>query len=252
MFYKMGDVDDKSMFLLWMEEYDKMNSCKPFQVTPITLSLAHEGTCLQFYSNNGRWAPLGKALWFMKETKGSQGTHINLWSSQRIREKWQAHAPNGGRHLCPDNSTVASLAVSDPWLIDGYKFDNRVYVLVASITPLVVLFRSGHLRFSQVLYSAEEGSSDPASNETAPADKEKDLRMGMHVTNPRFGLSHTNDTRKVLRPVKDMWRDLVRSHSKERTRVLWERLQMSVRNAALQAVYASRHIWFGHGGYTQW
>ena len=35
--------------------------------------------------------------------------------------------------------------------------------------------------------------------------QEKDELMGMHVTNPRFGLTHTNDTRKVLRPVKVLY-----------------------------------------------
>jgi len=40
------------------------------------------------------------------------------------------------------------------------------------------------------------------------------LSPGRHVTNPRFGLSHTNDTRKVLRPVKDLQRDLVRRYGK--------------------------------------
>ena len=236
MFYKLGDVDDKSVLRDWLEEYEKEHGCEPFQVTPITLFLGDKNTCKEFYSNNRRWAYADNAVWFMKETKGSQGTHINLLSSRYVQAMGTARARVGGssaqgetkviagRHLCPENGTVASLAVK-PWLIDGYKFDNRVYVLVASITPLVVLLRPGHLRFSQVTYT-EDDINPPPDSGPAEGDIEKDMRMGMFVTNPRFGLSHTNDTGKVLRPVTDMERALADVHGEEKASVMWSKLQV--------------------------
>jgi hypothetical protein len=111
MFYKMGDVDDKGMLLKWMAQYDRAHGCKPFQVTPVTLSLADTATCLSFYSDNRRWAPSDTALWFIKESKGSQGTHITLWSSRHVQDRWRAQARMVAPRVCPDNASVASLAV---------------------------------------------------------------------------------------------------------------------------------------------
>ena len=186
MLYKMGGVDDKGLLKRWLDDYDKEHGCKAFQVTPVTLPLSDMDTCLEFYSNNRRWASSNESLWFMKESNGSQGTHINLWTSSQVHAKWQAQGEKGAsgsrtrglgvqmhlkttiaalpsedghrrdvaeevvhagedrakwasaERLCPDNGSVASLAVPDTWLIDGYKFDNRVYVLVPSLVSLVI------------------------------------------------------------------------------------------------------------------
>ena len=319
MFYKMGDVDNKDKLRQWLQAYDEQHACPPFQITPVTISLSDRDTCRDFYSNNSRWAPSDASMWFIKDSNGSQGTHIKLRTRRQIEAMWRAQEsaaqssraekkawernPRHPSRLCPNeaHASVASLSVQQPWLIDGYKFDNRIYVLVASVTPLIVLFHSGHLRFSQVKYQDHdprpESADAPFKGQEArggkgkegdvgsgggggvgegitrdeqgrkewlrgvkaagwvlegDADIEKDKLMGMHVTNPRFGLAHTNDTRRVIRPIQDLWRDLLRQHDEARARPMWKRLQTSVRNAALQAVYASRPVWFGHGGYTAW
>jgi len=61
-----------------------------------------------------------------------------------------------------------SLEVPDIWTIDDKKFDNRIYVLVPSIEPLMIFFREGHLRFSVFNHSEPDTSPSPVEA-TAPS-----------------------------------------------------------------------------------
>jgi tubulin polyglutamylase TTLL5 len=51
--------------------------------------------------------------------------------------------------------------VSNPFLVDGFKFDMRIYVLVTSINPLeAFIYREGFARLSTERYSLDENLMD--------------------------------------------------------------------------------------------
>lgn len=59
----------------------------------------------------------------------------------------------------PEQSVVAQTYIDDPYLVDGLKFDLRMYVLIFGIHPLrIYLFDDGLARFATNTYqSAKEG-----------------------------------------------------------------------------------------------
>jgi hypothetical protein len=51
---------------------------------------------------------------------------------------------------------IASEYISNPLLIDGYKFDLRVYVAITSFNPLrVYIYDEGLTRFATVKYNSD-------------------------------------------------------------------------------------------------
>lgn len=49
---------------------------------------------------------------------------------------------------------VTSLLSSQPFIIDGFKFDLRIYVLVTSCDPLrIFVYKEGLVRFATTSYS---------------------------------------------------------------------------------------------------
>jgi len=56
---------------------------------------------------------------------------------------------------------VVSQYVANPLLVDGYKFDMRIYVLVTSFDPLkIYMFKEGLARFATQKYSTSQKSVD--------------------------------------------------------------------------------------------
>ncbi|XP_015198900.1 tubulin polyglutamylase ttll6-like isoform X2 [Lepisosteus oculatus] len=64
------------------------------------------------------------------------------------------------RDINPDEHIVCQSYISKPFIIDGYKFDLRLYVLVTSCDPLrVFLYQEGLVRFATSRYSHPHSSN---------------------------------------------------------------------------------------------
>lgn len=84
---------------------------------------------------------------------GCTWTHPAFWLRRLFSGSW-----NGAVVSCLSacgGSSLAQMYVRDPWLLGGRKFDNRAYVFVASISPMVVLMRPGFLKVSANLYDRD-------------------------------------------------------------------------------------------------
>jgi len=85
----------------------------------------------------------GEQLWIVKPSASSQGRGIFL-----LRNLVE---------LPTKESVVVSRYVEKPLLIQGLKFDLRIYVLVTSFSPLrAYIYREGLTRFASKPYSTEE------------------------------------------------------------------------------------------------
>uniref|UniRef100_A0A1B6DER8 Tubulin polyglutamylase TTLL4 n=1 Tax=Clastoptera arizonana TaxID=38151 RepID=A0A1B6DER8_9HEMI len=84
----------------------------------------------------------GKDKWIVKPPASARGTGI------KVIHKW-TQIPK----KCP---LIVQKYIAEPYLINGSKFDLRLYVLVTSINPLCVyLYDNGLVRFASVKYSNE-------------------------------------------------------------------------------------------------
>jgi len=262
-------IDNKAFFIHALQHYETHLKCKPNQMWPPTLELNNSANCKAFYYENSRFAPAPNSLWFLKGEKGSTGRHITLARRHEI-ETDAARGLDG----CPRSGAIASLEVPNIWTINGRKWDNRIYVLVPSIQPLVVLFRAGHLRFSVLNYTrdhrpglfadagARPGEAGGAAGAGAAAHPpggglggslggagkggkargawHADEEISRHVTNPRFGMSFTRDANDVIKPVDYLREVLVREYGPSEGDTRYRRYQKSVRNAAQVVIHAIR------------
>ncbi|XP_054266333.1 tubulin monoglutamylase TTLL4-like isoform X2 [Macrosteles quadrilineatus] len=84
----------------------------------------------------------GKETWIVKPPASARGTGI------KVIHKW-TQIPK----KCP---LVVQKYILNPYLINGSKFDLRLYVLVTSINPLrIYMYDNGLVRFASVKYSNE-------------------------------------------------------------------------------------------------
>lgn len=78
--------------------------------------------------------------------------------------------------VCTDQLSVISRYISNPLLINGHKFDLRIYVLVTCYDPLrIYVFKEGLARFASETYSNNMSKDN----------------MFMHLTN--YSINKQND-----------------------------------------------------------
>jgi hypothetical protein len=129
----------------------------------------------------------------VKPSKGSQGAGISIC---RSHEELQHVMQQNGRWA----EGVAQMYIDRPLLLEGYKFDLRLYVLVTSCSPLRIhIYRDGLARLCtekyQVVSSGEQLDLSAAAG-IAAATSASDWRK-RHLTNYAINKQHEDFTAGV-------------------------------------------------------
>lgn len=125
-------------FVKMQEKFGK----EQFDFVPDTYILPNE-----FHDFNAHYQRLKQAepkrnLWIIKPANSSQGRGIKI--IEDINE------------LNVDDTSVISRYITNPLLINGHKFDLRIYVVVTSYEPLrVYVYKEGLARFASETYSTK-------------------------------------------------------------------------------------------------
>nr|CAD7571741.1 unnamed protein product [Timema californicum] len=128
---------------LWKNLYRLMAKFgkKEFGFIPHTYVLPQDGKILR-----QAWEKsCGKSRWIIKPPASARGTGI------KVVHRWT--------QIPKKRPLVVQKYISQPYLINGSKFDLRLYVLVTSINPLrIFIYDDGLVRFASVKYSADMSS----------------------------------------------------------------------------------------------
>ena len=114
------------------------NSKKDFNFIPKSFILPQEIRLLELEMEKE------EDIWIIKPVSSSQGRGIFL--AKKFSDV--------SSHLSINKiSMIASKYISNPLLIDGYKFDLRIYVLLLSVSPLkIYIYNQGLTRFATEKY----------------------------------------------------------------------------------------------------
>ncbi|XP_008316914.1 putative tubulin polyglutamylase TTLL9 isoform X1 [Cynoglossus semilaevis] len=148
------------------------------------------------------------STWIMKPVAKSQGKGIFLFRKLKDIMDWKK---DGGRSEEQKDSTqvenyVAQRYIENPYLINGRKFDLRVYVLVSSYAPLKAwLYRDGFARFSNTRFSLNSIDdkymhlTNVAVQKTAPDyDPEKGCKWQMQQLRRYLTAKHGREAVETL------------------------------------------------------
>ncbi|KAJ0063128.1 hypothetical protein NL108_012593 [Boleophthalmus pectinirostris] len=156
------------------------------------------------------------STWIMKPAAKSQGEGIFLFKKLKDITDWKKDG-NRSEDAAQVESYVAQRYIENPYLINGRKFDLRVYVLVTSYIPLKAwLYRDGFARFANTRFSLSSTDdkymhlTNVAVQKTAPDyDPEKGCKL--QVQQLRRYLTAKHGREKIETLFKDIDNIFVRS-----------------------------------------
>jgi len=137
----------KDLMKFHVERYASNRLGSDFCIIPETYALPQElGSCVAAVTRSNSVVP-----WIVKPNKLSRGRGIYLVNHPDM-------IPKGD-----DTAVVVSRYIPNPLLLDGFKFDLRLYVLVTSFQPLeVYIYKKGFSRLASKKYTRDLDSLDDA------------------------------------------------------------------------------------------
>lgn len=188
---------DKIALLRLIQQYSERNGCDYSKLHPRTFLLEGKDDCESFVeialkSNL-------TSLWFLKGSRGSGGGGIHVISMEEIIEAFKlpiselksgvVSVPNYCQATAKEPSLNDTLSnrkflqqAVEPLLIEGSKFDIRMYIVVSKFKPFTVYFRHGYLRRSLTKFHSAPSGLDEDGSESKSAHKDR----SRHLTNTQM------------------------------------------------------------------
>ncbi|CAJ1085453.1 probable tubulin polyglutamylase TTLL9 [Xyrichtys novacula] len=148
------------------------------------------------------------STWIMKPVAKSQGKGIFLFRKLKDIIDWKKDGTRSEeqKDAVQVENYVAQRYIENPYLINGRKFDLRVYVLVTSYAPLKAwLYRDGFARFSNTRFSLNTIDdkymhlTNVAVQKTAPDyDPEKGCKWQIQQLRRYLTAKHGRETVETL------------------------------------------------------
>ena len=97
-------------------------------------------------------------LWILKPTNLSRGIGVKVvWQLARLKKEFRKHGTITFRHEGRELDYVIQRYIKNVLLLDGKKSEIRIYWLIASLDPLLVLmYREGTARYTMQPYKLED------------------------------------------------------------------------------------------------
>lgn len=135
---------------------DRPECFDPWRFMPETYNLADKTQCLEIIERLKRDRRSDTIKWIRKKSRNSHNaegvTIVTSEVADEILEEYQYGA------LCGklEDHFIVQQYLDDPLLVNEKKFDFRVYMLIASLDPLIIFYHDGFLRVSLIDYDAAD------------------------------------------------------------------------------------------------
>lgn len=123
---------------------------------PFTLVLNVKEQCEEFLSDLKSDLHTNNIKWIYKKSRyAHNGVGIELIDRDNLEQKINKY--DAIKCDNPKGEYLAQKYISNPFLINGKKFDFRAYLFIASMDPLMILYHDGFIRLSITKYSENIG-----------------------------------------------------------------------------------------------